>query len=125
MTGFRGGGFAERLHTEDGREVPVRSRRGGEWPSDRSRSPSTVLRVDVSASYTVAPGRRLVLAAILAILGLVACAPTASATPGGAGQISEAPVSTGETPFDRQGMWIWYVSRSDGGSVPNMIARAE
>ena len=78
----------------------------------------------MSASNTVAPGRRLVLAAILAVLGLVACAPTAPAATGGAGQISEAPVPTGETPFDRQGMWIWYVSRSDGGSIPRMIARA-
>jgi hypothetical protein len=81
-----------------------------------------VFRVDVSASHTVAPGRRLVLTAILAILGLIACAPSASAATGGAGQTSEVP--TGESPLDRQGMWIWYVSRSDGGSIPRMIARA-
>jgi hypothetical protein len=29
------------------------------------------------------------------------------------------------TPFDRQGMWIWYVSRSEGGSIPALIARAK
>ncbi|HEU4736652.1 MAG TPA: peptidoglycan-binding domain-containing protein [Solirubrobacterales bacterium] len=32
-------------------------------------------------------------------------------------------VST-RTPFDRQGMWIWYVERSEGGSVGRIIARA-
>jgi hypothetical protein len=26
--------------------------------------------------------------------------------------------------FDAQGMWIWYISRSNGGSVPQIIARA-
>ena len=28
-------------------------------------------------------------------------------------------------PFDRQGMWIWYVSHSEGGSLPAIIARAK
>ncbi len=28
------------------------------------------------------------------------------------------------SPFDGQGMWIWYVSKSDGGSVPAIIAQA-
>ncbi|MEK6252741.1 MAG: hypothetical protein AABM43_12590, partial [Actinomycetota bacterium] len=26
--------------------------------------------------------------------------------------------------FDAQGMWIWYISRSNGGNVPQIIARA-
>jgi peptidoglycan hydrolase-like protein with peptidoglycan-binding domain len=43
---------------------------------------------------------------------------------GGAGQVEEAPVLS-NTPFDRQGMWIWYVSKSEGGSVPAMVARAK
>jgi peptidoglycan hydrolase-like protein with peptidoglycan-binding domain len=50
-------------------------------------------------------------------------APAAAET-GGAGQVEEAPV-IGNTPFDRQGMWVWYVSRSEGGSVPALIARAQ
>ena len=29
------------------------------------------------------------------------------------------------TPFDRAGMWIWYVDRSEGGSVSGIVARAE
>jgi peptidoglycan hydrolase-like protein with peptidoglycan-binding domain len=28
------------------------------------------------------------------------------------------------TAFDGQGMWIWYLSQSDGGSVPAIVARA-
>jgi len=38
-----------------------------------------------------------------------------------------APASIGAvsgTAFDGQGMWIWYVSRSSGGSVPAIIAQA-
>jgi peptidoglycan hydrolase-like protein with peptidoglycan-binding domain len=37
------------------------------------------------------------------------------------------PTSTGPvsgTAFDGLGMWIWYVNRSDGGSVPAIVARA-
>src|SRR5207244_10304168 len=30
----------------------------------------------------------------------------------------------GGTAFDGQGMWIWYLSRSDGGSVASIAARA-
>ena len=38
-----------------------------------------------------------------------------------------APTSTGPvsgTALDGVGMWIWYVSKSDGGSVPAIVARA-
>jgi hypothetical protein len=55
----------------------------------------------------------------------VAAAETGGAsqveTEGGAGPTESAP---GDTPFDLQGMWVWYVSRSEGGSVPAIIARA-
>jgi hypothetical protein len=68
------------------------------------------------------------LALLTAIVGLLACAwaPGAGAETetGGAGQVEEAPVLR-NTPFDRQGMWIWYVSHSEGGSVPAIIARAK
>ncbi|MGV1049994.1 MAG: peptidoglycan-binding domain-containing protein [Solirubrobacterales bacterium] len=71
-------------------------------------------------------GRALALPTL--IVGLLACtwAPGAGAETetGGAGQVEEAPVLR-NTPFDRQGMWIWYVSHSEGGSVPAIIARAK
>jgi hypothetical protein len=35
---------------------------------------------------------------------------------------STAPVSG--SPFDGQGMWIWYVNRSNGGSVASIVAQA-
>jgi hypothetical protein len=41
--------------------------------------------------------------------------PTAAS--GGAGAVSG-------TAFDGQGMWIWYMSQSNGGSVPAIVARA-
>jgi hypothetical protein len=50
--------------------------------------------------------------------------PSAAAETGGAGQVEEAPVLS-NTPFDRQGMWVWYVERSEGGSVPAIVARAK
>jgi len=66
------------------------------------------------------PGRALLFALVL-----VAClSPSAAAAPGGASQPG-LPPAAGETPFDRQGMWIWYVSASDGGSVSRIVARAQ
>lgn len=72
--------------------------------------------------------RRRGLALLGACLALLACAAApagaADSGTGGAGGEGEA-VAPGNTPFDRQGMWIWYVSKSEGGSVPAMIARAK
>jgi peptidoglycan hydrolase-like protein with peptidoglycan-binding domain len=34
------------------------------------------------------------------------------------------PPSSGPSPFDGQGMWIWYVNQSDGGDVAAIIAQA-
>jgi peptidoglycan hydrolase-like protein with peptidoglycan-binding domain len=68
---------------------------------------------------------------IIALVLLAALtAGSAVAATGGAGQFeSDPPVGegppVGEMPFDRQGMWIWYVSRSEGGSVGQIIARAK
>ncbi len=67
--------------------------------------------------------------ALLGAVALLAClAASAGAVPaeaaretGGAGAGQDA---AGDTPFDRQGMWIWYVSKSERGSVAAMIARA-
>ena len=36
---------------------------------------------------------------------------------------ADGPPPTG-TPFEAQGMWIWYVSKSDGGSVASIVAQA-
>ena len=66
-------------------------------------------------------------------MALLAYMPNAAcAVPGGAGQLPEASApsepqaTTGEpTPFDRAGMWVWYVDRSEGGSVPRIVARAK
>ena len=62
------------------------------------------------------------LGATVALLALAA-APAGAAT-GGAGEEEEAPAA-GKSPFDRHGMWIWYVSKSEGGSIPAMIRRAK
>jgi hypothetical protein len=63
--------------------------------------------------------------ALVALLALSASAAAETAETGGAGgEIEEAPVIS-NTPFDRQGMWIWYVSKSEGGSIPAIIARAK
>ena len=71
---------------------------------------------------TLAPGLRLVLLAICSLMALTADTRIASAAPGGAEQ-GGAPVA-GKAPFDRPGMWIWYVDRSEGGDVGRIAARA-
>lgn len=53
----------------------------------------------------------------LAVLGTT---PALATETGGADGVPAG----SNTPFDRQGMWIWYVSRSEGGSIPAIIARA-
>ncbi len=63
------------------------------------------------------------LLAILFVMALTADTRIASAAPGGAG-LGAAPPA-GESPFDRHGMWIWYVDRSEGGDVGRIVARAK
>jgi peptidoglycan hydrolase-like protein with peptidoglycan-binding domain len=84
-----------------------------------------VLEADVRTGSTLVPGLRLVLLAILLLMALTADTRIASAAPGGAGEGVAPPASAAGTPFDRHGMWIWYVDRSDGGSVGRIVARAE
>jgi hypothetical protein len=63
--------------------------------------------------------------AAFAVLTALALIPTAaSAETGGAGQV-ETGGNVSNTAFDRQGMWVWYVSHSEGGSVGAIIARAK
>jgi hypothetical protein len=61
----------------------------------------------------------LVAVAVVAALG----GPAARAETG-AGGVEETP-GRSHTPYDRQGMWIWYVSHSEGGSVPAIVRRAK
>ena len=66
-------------------------------------------------------------AALLATVALLATAPASGAETGGAGEVEEAPVqapTVSNSPFDRQGMWIWYVSRSENGDTASIAARA-
>jgi Putative peptidoglycan binding domain len=65
-----------------------------------------------------------VLLAVLTVIATLAQLPTAAAETGGAGEVEEAPVVR-NTPFDRQGMWVWYVARSNGGSIPAIVAQAK
>ncbi|MBS1862237.1 MAG: peptidoglycan-binding protein [Actinobacteria bacterium] len=62
-------------------------------------------------------------ATIGALLALLAITPLAAAETGGTGQF-ENPAVGRRSPFARQGMWIWYVDQSQGGSVPAIIATA-
>jgi hypothetical protein len=83
-----------------------------------------VLEVDVRTRSTSAPGLRLVLLATFLLMALTADTRIASAAPGSAAQ-GVAPPSAAQSPFDRHGMWIWYVDRSEGGNVGRIVARAE
>ncbi len=64
------------------------------------------------------------LLAVLSVIATIGQLPaSAAAETGGAGQVEEAPALR-NTPFDRQGMWVWYVDRSHGGSTPAILAQA-
>jgi Putative peptidoglycan binding domain len=66
-----------------------------------------------------------VLLAVLTVMALAAqFSASAAAETGGAGEAEQAPTLS-NTPFDRQGMWVWYVERSEGGSIPAIVARAK
>ncbi len=69
--------------------------------------------------------------ALLAVPSALLAAPPANAAPpadsaseGGAGGLEETP-GRSHTPYDRQGVWIWYVSQSEGGSLPALVRRAK
>jgi hypothetical protein len=65
-----------------------------------------------------------VLLAVLTVIATIAHLPSAAAETGGAGGLAEAPALS-NTAFDRQGMWVWYVERSNGGSIPAIVAQAK
>ena len=88
-----------------------------------------MFQIVVRARRTSVPGSRLALLAIFFVLGIVAMPTAASAETGGAGEFVEPPAGpiaepAGSSPFDRQGQWIWYVSKSHGGSIARIIAQA-
>jgi hypothetical protein len=64
---------------------------------------------------------RCAIAFVLALITVVGIVPLAGADTG-----SPAPGSgtANASAFDAQGMWIWYISRSNGGNVAQIIARA-
>jgi hypothetical protein len=103
----------------------------GRIRTTRSPPASTVFRADVShptRSRRGAPALRTALAAcaasIVLALAVAALASSAPAETGGAGQV-EPGGNVSNTAFDRQGMWVWYVSHSEGGSIGAIIARAQ
>ena len=63
-----------------------------------------------------------IFAAALAALSLSRPAAAGSGGAGMPGTDPQPPI--GDSPFDRQGMWIWYVSRSERGSLPGIAQRA-
>ncbi len=84
-----------------------------------------MLQADVRARSTSAPGHSLALLAILfAVAMLVQLPASAGGATGGAPQPGSGQAQ-GPTPFDRQGMWIWYVERSEAGSTARILARAK
>lgn len=96
--------------------------------SDRSAGRPAVLGVDVRRRGTVVRTPGATLLAILPTLVLLALAPApVAAEAGGAGPSADPAQAgaRGEGPFDRQGMWIWYVDRSDGGNLSRIVARAK
>src|ERR1700742_4421108 len=67
--------------------------------------------------------RRIALALVL-VVALALPTARAAAETGGAGQFENSGVGR-HSPFSRQGMWIWYVDQSQGGSVAAIIAQAK
>jgi hypothetical protein len=108
---------------EGGLREAVDVKPGGANRTTRSHPISTVFRADVSHSPR---SRRGALALLLALAALLTTAlgSQAPAETCGAGQV-ESGGNVSNSAFDRQGMWVWYVSRSEGGSVGAIIARAK
>ncbi len=86
---------------------------------------ATVFRAEVKATSAPSLGGALTLLGILVVSATIGqLSPSAAAASGGAGGVDGAP-GVAKTPFGRQGMWIWYVERSHGGSVPAIVRQAK
>jgi hypothetical protein len=81
-----------------------------------------VFQRNVSHFAPVRVRHALALLGAVAALGLGGAAPAAAET--GAGGLEETP-GRSHTPYDRQGMWIWYVSHSENGDLASIVARAK
>jgi hypothetical protein len=67
----------------------------------------------------------LALLAAVAALAVAALMPGfGAAETGGAGQVENGG-NVSNSAFDRQGQWVWYVDRSEGGSIGAIVARAK
>lgn len=87
---------------------------------------ATVFRADVRTSSTPWRLPPLVLLVVLALMATTAKSPaSAAAETGGADGVEAPPPASSHTPFDRQGMWVWYVSSSEGGRLGAMVGRAK
>jgi putative peptidoglycan binding protein len=69
-------------------------------------------------------GAFALLATVAALAAGVLAPAGAAAETGGAGQVENGG-NVSNSAFDRQGQWVWYVSRSEGGSIRGIIARAK
>jgi hypothetical protein len=69
-------------------------------------------------------GALALLAVLVVLAATVFALPGAVADTGGAGQV-ESGGNVSNSAFDRQGMWVWYVDRSEGGSIRGIISRAK
>jgi Putative peptidoglycan binding domain len=86
-----------------------------------------VFGIEVRTSRTPRPIRLfrplLLLAALIATPAAIGHPPAPAVAATGAGGVDGAPGIV-STPFNRQGMWVWYVERSHGGSVPAIVRQA-
>jgi hypothetical protein len=65
----------------------------------------------------------MLLLAVLTAIAVIGLPTASAAAETGAGGVEEGPALR-NTPFDRQGMWVWYVERSNGGSIPAIVTQA-
>jgi len=91
--------------------------RSGGAEEGRSALVTTVFRPVVSFNSRI-------LAALAVVAAVVLGSSVANAETGGAGEV-EPGANVSNTAFDRQGMWVWYVSHSEGGSIGAIVARAK
>lgn len=86
---------------------------------------AALFRADVKAKSAPSLGGVLALLGVLASIAAIGPPSSlAASSTGGAGGVDGAP-GVAKTPFDRQGMWVWYVDRSHGGSLPAIVRQAK
>ena len=95
--------------------------------SDASDSYRCRVRRPVRARRTPVPGSRLALLAIARAPRDDRADPRRRRPPKPAApeNSTNRGHALGNTAFDRQGMWVWYVDHSEGGSIAAIVARAK